>query len=406
MDSRWMSARNLLLVRLDNLGDVLLCTPAFHAVRDTLPEARLTLLAGPVGAQVAEMNPDLDDVIVYESPWMDVWGHLPQDPDRELQMVRVLKNRHFDGAIIFTSFHQSSLPAAYLAYLAGIPLRLAASIDGSGSLLTTRHKHPEKPLVHEVERALELVGAEGFRTSDRDLVLRVPPEELASMRRRLSAEGVSEGGSLVAVHPGCSMPARTYPWELFAEVADLLAGELGCRVVEVGHAERRHLYSETDEVVAAKTRAALRSGLTPIVCIGEDQPMGLASAVSECGRQVRSALATARAAGEHGRVIFAYEPNWAIGADQPADPSYIREICQGIREQLDEDADFPDSDLIYGGSAGPGLLPQVSSAVSGLFLGRFAHDPNAVALILDEVCELAEDSARRADVAPARDSAV
>ncbi len=209
---------------------------------------------------------------------------------------------------------------------------------------------------------------------------------------------------------GITVGAQDISAEQFGAFTGEVSGaelyELGCRVVEVGHAERRHLYSETDEVVAAKTRAALRSGLTPIVCIGEDQPMGLASAVSECGRQVRSALATARAAGEHGRVIFAYEPNWAIGADQPADPSYIREICQGIREQLDEDADFPDSDLIYGGSAGPGLLPQVSSAVSGLFLGRFAHDPNAVALILDEVCELAEDSARRADVAPARDSAV
>ncbi len=229
-----MSARNLLLVRLDNLGDVLLCTPAFHAVRETLPEARLTLLASPVGAQVAELNPDLDDAIVYEGPWMDVWGQLPQDSERERRMVDLLKERRFDGAIIFTSFRQSALPAAYMAYMADIPLRLAASIDGAGSLLTTRHKHPEQPLVHEVERALDLVGAEGFRTSDLDLVLRVPPEERAAMRRRLRAEGLSEGGTLVVVHPGCSMPARTYPWEQFALAADLLVGELGYQLVLTG----------------------------------------------------------------------------------------------------------------------------------------------------------------------------
>ncbi len=241
MDSRWMSARNLLLVRLDNLGDVLLCTPAFHAVRDTLPEARLTLLASPVGAQVAEMNPDLDDVIVYQAPWMDVWGQLPQDSQREQEMVGLLRERHFDGAIIFTSFRQSSLPAAYMAYLAEIPLRLAASIDGSGSLLTTRHKHPEQPLVHEVERALELVGAEGFHTSDTDLVLLVPPEDRAAMVQHLRAEGLLDSGPLVVVHPGCSMPARTYPWEQFAEVADLLVGELGCRVVLTGDAREVEL---------------------------------------------------------------------------------------------------------------------------------------------------------------------
>lgn len=236
MDSRWRSARNLLLVRLDNLGDVLLCTPAFHALRETLPEAKLTLLASPVGAQVAELNPDLDDVIVYQAPWMDVWGRLEQDSRRERRIVEQLKEREFDGAIIFTSFRQSSLPAAYLCYLADIPLRLAASIDGSGSLLTTRHKAPEEPLRHEVERALDLVAVEGFHTSDLDLVLRVPSEDRLAMRRRLASEGLSEGSFLVVVHPGCSMPARTYPWEMFAEVADLLVEVLGAQVMLTGDA--------------------------------------------------------------------------------------------------------------------------------------------------------------------------
>lgn len=231
MDSRWMGARKLLLVRLDNLGDVLLCTPAFHAVRETLPEARLTLLAGPVGAQAGELNPDLDDVIVYQAPWMDPWGQLPQDSHREQLMVELLKACRFDGAIIFTSFRQSSLPAAYLCYLADIPLRLAASIDGPGSLLTTRHKHPEH-LIHEVERALDLVAAEGFRTSCSDLVLRVPEEEFSNVGARF--EDPRAPGPLVVVHPGCSMPARTYPWEMFAEAADLLREELGARVVLTG----------------------------------------------------------------------------------------------------------------------------------------------------------------------------
>jgi len=236
-----MSARNLLLVRLDNLGDVLLCTPAFHAVRETLPDARLTLLAGPVGAQVADLNPDLDDVIVYEAPWMDLWGRMVQDSGREQRVVQELRGRAFDGAIIFTSFRQSSLPAAYLCYLADIPLRLGISLDGAGSLLTTRYRHPEQPMVHEVERALALVAVEGFRTSELGLVLKVPSEDIEKMRARLLAEGVPENGPMVVVHPGCSMPARTYPWEMYAEVADLLLEELGCRVVLTGDARETEL---------------------------------------------------------------------------------------------------------------------------------------------------------------------
>ncbi len=233
MDSRWREARNLLLVRLDNLGDVLLCTPAFHAVRQGLTEGRLTLLAGPIGAQAASLNPDIDEVIVYEAPWVDPWGRLPHDSAREQAMIRLLKERRFDAAIIFTSFRQSSLPAALLCYMADIPLRLAASIDGSGSLLTARHKHPERPM-HEVERALDLVGAVGFHTGETDLVLSVPGDDVEGVRVELDAGGAAGDGPLVVVHPGCSMPARTYPWEMYAEVADLLISEQGCRVVLTG----------------------------------------------------------------------------------------------------------------------------------------------------------------------------
>src|SRR6185437_2540820 len=175
IDERWQAARRVLLVRLDNLGDVLVTTPAIHAVRQSLPNAELTLLASRVGAQVGRLNPDIGDVIVYDAPWMDPWSTLPQDTEREQRMIAEIKARSFDGAIIFTSYHQSSLPAAYLCYLAGIPLRAAASIDGPGSLLTTRHKHPER-MMHEVERGLDLVGALGMTTSETDLVLVVPDE--------------------------------------------------------------------------------------------------------------------------------------------------------------------------------------------------------------------------------------
>src|SRR5579863_1603922 len=114
IDEQWRSARKILAVRLDNLGDVLVTTPALHAIKASLPGATLTLLASPVGAQVGRLCPDVDDVIVYDAPWMDPWGRLPQDPAREQRMIAEIAARHFDAAIIFTSYHQSSLPAAYL----------------------------------------------------------------------------------------------------------------------------------------------------------------------------------------------------------------------------------------------------------------------------------------------------
>src|SRR5438128_4613855 len=212
-DNPWHSVRRVLAIRLDNLGDVLVTTPAIHAMKESLPSAELTLLAGPVGAQVARLNPDIDDVIVYQAPWMDPWHKLPQDSQREQEMIATIREKRFDAAIIFTSFRQSPLPAAYLCYLADIPLRAAASIDGPGSLLTTRHKHPER-MMHEVERGLDLVGAIGLTTNDVDLVLAVPDEARAYIVDLLSAHGIDHYAPLIIVHTGCSMPARTYPWEM------------------------------------------------------------------------------------------------------------------------------------------------------------------------------------------------
>lgn len=243
IDERWLAVKKVLAVRLDNLGDVLVTTPALRAIKTSLPEAELTLLASSIGAQVARLNPDIDDVIVYDAPWMDPWHKLPQNSQREQQMIAAIRERQFDGAIIFTSYHQSPLPAAYLCYLADIPLRVAASIDGPGSLLTTRHKHPQR-MMHEVERGLDLVGAIGLQTGDLDLVLQVPEEARLHLAQRLSAEGIDSQRPLIVVHPGCSMPARTYPWEMYAQVVNLLVQQLEAVVALTGAKDEEALVEE------------------------------------------------------------------------------------------------------------------------------------------------------------------
>ncbi len=255
IEEQWRSVRQILAIRLDNLGDVLVTTPALHAIKASLPTARITLLTSPVGAQVARLNPDVDDVIVYEAPWMDPWHKLPQNSQREQHMIETIRERRFDGAIIFTSYHQSSLPAAYLCYLADIPLRLAASIDGPGSLLTTRHKHPEC-MMHEVERGLDLVGAIGLATNNLDLVLKVPDRARGNIFDLLSAHGIDPSRPLVVVHPGCSMPARTYPWEMYAQVIDLLIEHLGVRVAVTGSDEECELVEQLLGCVQEDNRRA------------------------------------------------------------------------------------------------------------------------------------------------------
>lgn len=258
IDERWRLARRILAVRLDNLGDVLLATPALHGIKQSLPQAELTLLTSAVGAQAGRLNPDLDDVIVYQSPQMDPWEKLPQDSRREQRLIATLRERRFDAAVIFTSFRQSSLPAAYVCYLADIPLRLAASIDGPGSLLTTRHKHPER-MLHEVERGLDLIGAVGLGTDEQDLVLAVPDGARHQLRTVLATLRPEPHGPLVVLHPGCSMPARTYPWDLYGEVATLLVERLAATVVLTGVEEERELVERVQHCVPLSARHAVHA---------------------------------------------------------------------------------------------------------------------------------------------------
>ncbi len=289
IDEAWQSVKRVLLVRLDNLGDVLLTTPAFHAVKAALPHASLTLLASSIGAQIAALDPDIDDAIVYPAPWMDPWRKMPQDSEREQHMIAEIRARHFDGAIIFTSFRQSPLPSAYLCYLADIPLRVAASIDGPGSLLTTRHKHPDM-IIHEVEHNLNLVRAIGMDTDERDLVLRVPDDAqraVASLLENVEKPGHPQGDAppmhksvssaplygrgislrvplynnrpLVVVHPGCTMPARTYPWEMYVDVIDLLVERMNAFVMVTGMDDERPLVEKVLEYVRPANRSATRA---------------------------------------------------------------------------------------------------------------------------------------------------
>ncbi len=162
------------------------------------------------------------------------------------------------------------------------------------------------------------------------------------------------------------------------EVSAPMLAEAGCRFVEVGHAERRRIFGETDAIVAAKMAAAVRASLVPVLCIGEARPGSPEDAVGECARQLDAAT---RSISRAAPLVVAWEPVWAIGAAEPASPDTIRAVADGLRTVL---ADRPEARLIYGGSAGPGLLASLGQSVDGLFLGRFAHDVGALRRVLAE----------------------
>lgn len=164
--------------------------------------------------------------------------------------------------------------------------------------------------------------------------------------------------------------------------ADLAA--IGCRFAEIGHAERRRLFAETDELVGRKVAAATRSGLTPLLCVGEDERCSAKAAADRCVVQLRAAL-EAGAAAPPEEVVVAYEPVWAIGAEAAAPPAHIVAVCTAIKEWALREQSAPLVRVVYGGTAGEGLIARLGGAVDGLFLGRCAHDPARLFGVIDEV---------------------
>ncbi|MDQ1130053.1 triose-phosphate isomerase family protein [Microbacterium sp. SORGH_AS_0888] len=159
--------------------------------------------------------------------------------------------------------------------------------------------------------------------------------------------------------------------------------EVGCELVEVGHAERRLVFGEGEEITRRKFAAAVRNGLTPVLCIGEAAPGSPAAAADECARQLTDVLAGIGTL-DCPRLVVAYEPVWAIGMPTPATAEHVADVVARLRSVLADDPRVHESSVIYGGSAQRGTLRDLGSAVDGLFLGRFAHDPAELARILDE----------------------
>jgi triosephosphate isomerase len=232
-----------------------------------------------------------------------------------------------------------------------------------------------------MERVRELVD-ERPEIGDRGLVR---PFVVPSFPLLESANRIFEGSCVSVGAQNCSWSGGALTGEVSAE----LLAEMGVQTVEIGHAERRALFGEDDAIVHKKVAAALAVGLTPLLCVGELVRADPTVVARHCSAQTLAALG---GSGDQASLIVAYEPVWAIGASQPAEPAYVTEVIGHLRLLLAEAHPGECLRIIYGGSACPGLLRQLCG-VDGLFLGRFAHDPENFASVLDEALSVATQEA-------------
>lgn len=176
---------------------------------------------------------------------------------------------------------------------------------------------------------------------------------LASVADQVAGGKVALGAQNVSEHESGAFTG---------EVAPSMLKDIGCTYVIVGHSERRAMYGESSEQVAAKFKAAQAAGLTPILCLGESLEEREAGTTEQVIDEQLDAVLTAAGIQAFAAAVVAYEPVWAIGTGMTATPEQAQDVHRHIRSRLAaQDSDLAEKvQILYGGSMkgdnAPGLL--------------------------------------------------
>ncbi len=269
--------KNILVIKLRYIGDVLLATPVLHALRDRFPDTRLTMLVNRGTEDILKWNPDVNEVLTVDRG----------TPAAQLQLLGELRRRGFDCVLDLTDGDRSAI----LARLSGAPVRIGFNEERRWRGLLYTSVVRANALTHRVERDLEAVRALGMEPKASPLVLRTSSEddkEAAKLLEELGVGVISAGSPptrmvlgeasagatqpLVLLHPGARYWFKAWRAERFAELADRLADACGCRVLVGGDARDR----DVAEVIRRRARSA------PTVLAGRTTLLQLAALLKHC----------------------------------------------------------------------------------------------------------------------------
>lgn len=259
-----LQMRNILVIMLRYLGDVLLATPVLHALRDGAPNARITMVVNQGTGDVLKWNPDVDEVLEVTR------GGLLSS----IRFVGDLRRRRFDCVIDLTDGDRS----AVLARATGAQVRIGFNEEHHRrGLLYTSVVTANVAGMHRIERNLEALRPVGVEPNSASLVLHTSSHDEQEADRILQVAGVhasgpAKGRPWVMVHPGARYWFKAWPPDRFAELADRLAQRPGCTVLVGG--------GESDGDLAQEIRARARSA--PAVLAGRTSVLQFAAILKRC----------------------------------------------------------------------------------------------------------------------------
>ena len=268
----WQGCKNILCIRPDNMGDLIMSGPAIRALKESY-DAQITMLTSSMAKGIIKHMPEIDDVIIFDLPWVKT-ADTP-DPETFNRVVSVIKERQFDAAVIFTVFSQNPQPTAMLAYLAGIPKILAYCRETPYHLINNwvPDKEPYDMVKHQVRRDLDLVATVGAFTQNEKLKIKVDEDLPPTVAGKLQETGLDLDKPWLLMHAGVSELKREYPLEQWADAGKQLIAN-GYQLILTGSTAERQL---TDELAMQIGAGSFSAGglftLAQFICLVKQAPL-------------------------------------------------------------------------------------------------------------------------------------
>lgn len=255
--------KNILIIRTDRLGDIVLTTPAIKSLRTAYPQARITLLVSPSTLEVIKDNPWVNEIMVDDRQgkhkgWLGF-----------CQLIGELRSRKFDLVIVYHTKKRTNL----FCFLAGIPRRIGYKNNKFGFLLNwplKDERHLGKK--HESEYCLDVLRAMGIEIKAKEFHVSLDPNSEAWVDEFCRSNNLDKSLRFIAIHIGSSDPARRWPTYRYAELIDKLSADSHNRFVIVG-----------DPSLAADGNDICKRSKAPVIStIGQTNLSQLVSLIKRC----------------------------------------------------------------------------------------------------------------------------
>jgi len=240
-----MRYKRILIWEVNWIGDVLFSMPFIKALRETFPEAHIACIAEPRCKEILEVNPSINEVILYDGKTVQK-GIL-----KKLQLIALLRKKKFDVVFLL----HRSLTRTLICFLSGVKQRIGYSYRKRDFLLTHKLKAP-LTAQHRIERFVGLARKIGADTRYAGLEFYMTDKDTAYIEQFLRNNGVTKKDRLVAINPGGNWNPKRWIVAKYAELADILIKKLGVKVIVTGAEKDVDLYLAIQEIMDEKLLSA------------------------------------------------------------------------------------------------------------------------------------------------------